>query len=245
MKRDFLVSPAAVVDTAEIHRSVVGAGVEVGRNAHVSNSILLPGSTIGENAIVRNAIVDEHAVVHDGDAIGLDTLSDRCRHYVVTQSGIVVVSGGDAPDAGATGLTRQSRTDADAPIGDANGLILVADGNAEYLDWARSVLETAGYSVLTTQSAARLMALVVRYRPVIRVAISGALSVDGESGTCARVLLDNLPNVPVILRGGAAELPPGDSQAPFGVLSYPASAVELAVMVGEARSWGRTRTAFA
>jgi len=48
--------------------------------------------TVGRKVKIRRAIIDEGVVIPDGVEIGFDHDADRARGYLVTESGIVVVS---------------------------------------------------------------------------------------------------------------------------------------------------------
>lgn len=230
LEGSFFMSASANVDSTEIHRSVIGAGAQVGRNAHVINSILMPGARVGEDAVVRNAIVDEYAVVPDGDSVGLDRQADRCRHFV-TDQGLVVVA---APQETGSG-ERQ---------GTGSGIVLVADSDSDYLEWARFVLENEGHEVLTVQSAELLMAVVVRHRAKIRVAICGSLEHD-TIRAASRLLVDNLQHALLILRDEPGQQ--ADTIVPassvFGLLTEPANPGQLVTMVDEALNRTRSRSA--
>jgi NDP-sugar pyrophosphorylase family protein len=222
MENTFFISPSAQLETSEVHRSVIGAGVWIGRNAHVSNSIILPGARIGEGAIVQNSIVDEFASIPDGDAVGIDSSSDRCRH-LVTDRGLVIVS---RPES-------NTRDDRHTPCG-ANA-VLVADGDARYLQWARSLLEAEGHNVVVAHSLAKLKAVARREAPNIRVAVCGVFPGSPSHEALSVVSLD-LGDAAIVARDNsdAVDLSPRSGLPIFGILTEPVSSVQLVALVEEA-----------
>ncbi|ANY67352.1 glucose-1-phosphate adenylyltransferase [Paenibacillus sp. BIHB 4019] len=80
------VSPQAVLSNSIAHpgctiegrisRSVLGAGVSIGKGSGIAESIIMPGAKIGRNVIIHRAIIGENAVIHDGAIIGERTHGD-------------------------------------------------------------------------------------------------------------------------------------------------------------------------
>jgi glucose-1-phosphate adenylyltransferase len=57
--------------SAEIVRSVVSAGVEIGTGSVVKECIIMPNVKIGRNVTIHKAIIAEGAVIEDGAIVGL------------------------------------------------------------------------------------------------------------------------------------------------------------------------------
>jgi len=90
---DSLLCPGVVVSGARVRRSILSNRVRVEEKALVEDSIVLAGSTLGRDARVRRAIVDKWIQIPPGARIGFDEEEDR-RRFTVTDTGIVVVTGG-------------------------------------------------------------------------------------------------------------------------------------------------------
>lgn len=90
---DTLLAPGCIVSGASVHSSVLSPGVVVEQGAEIRESILMDDAVIGAGARLRRVILDEGVKVPPGYEIGLDPDHDR-RHFVVTDSGIVVVPAG-------------------------------------------------------------------------------------------------------------------------------------------------------
>lgn len=90
---DSLLAPGCIVSGATVKSSVLSPGVVVEQGAHVAASIVMDDAIIGAGATVHRAILDEGVRVPPGYEIGVDPRHDK-RHFVVTDSGIVVVPAG-------------------------------------------------------------------------------------------------------------------------------------------------------
>ena len=55
----------------EIHSSVLGGSVTVGKGSVVRDSIIMQGVTIGENCVIDKAIIAEDTVIGDNAVIGV------------------------------------------------------------------------------------------------------------------------------------------------------------------------------
>ena len=55
----------------EVHNSVIGAGVTIGKGAIVRDSIIMRGVTVGENVIMNRAIVAENTVIGKNVELGV------------------------------------------------------------------------------------------------------------------------------------------------------------------------------
>ncbi|WP_309079882.1 glucose-1-phosphate adenylyltransferase [Zhihengliuella sp.] len=89
---DSLLSHGVVISGGQVERSVLSTDVAVGLGAEVSDSVLLDDVRIGAGAVVRRAILDKQVVVPPGATIGVDPEADRARGFVVTDSGLTVIS---------------------------------------------------------------------------------------------------------------------------------------------------------
>lgn len=54
----------------EVHSSVLGAGVKIGKGSVVRDSIIMAGTQIGENVVINKSIVAENTVIGDGVILG-------------------------------------------------------------------------------------------------------------------------------------------------------------------------------
>jgi len=91
---DSLLCPGVVVSGAKVRRSILSNRVRVEEKALVEDSIVFAGANIGRDARIRRAIVDKWMEVPPGARIGYDEEEDR-RHFTISPSGIVVVTGGN------------------------------------------------------------------------------------------------------------------------------------------------------
>ncbi len=55
----------------EVHNSVIGAGVTVGKNAVIRDSIIMKNCKIGENAFIENAIVADYTTIGENSKLGV------------------------------------------------------------------------------------------------------------------------------------------------------------------------------
>ncbi len=55
----------------EVHSSVIGPGVSIGKGSIVKDSIIMSGVTIGENTVIDRAIIAEDTVIGDSVEIGI------------------------------------------------------------------------------------------------------------------------------------------------------------------------------
>ena len=93
---DSIVCEGCIVSGGTVRNSVLGRRVFVHSFSLVEDSIIMDNCEIGRNAKIRGAILDKNVRVLPGTEIGYDPEHDR-RHYHVTETGIVVVSGGRTP----------------------------------------------------------------------------------------------------------------------------------------------------
>jgi glucose-1-phosphate adenylyltransferase len=93
---DSIVASGCVISGGIVEGSVLSNDVFVGRSSRVLDSVLMDKVNIGEGAVVKRAIIDKNVKVPAGAAIGLDHDLDRARGFKVTDSGITVLSKGQA-----------------------------------------------------------------------------------------------------------------------------------------------------
>ncbi|GAC1496817.1 MAG: glucose-1-phosphate adenylyltransferase [Pseudarthrobacter sp.] len=93
---DSIVANGCVISGGIVEGSVLSNDVFVGRSSRVLDSVLMDKVNIGEGAVVKRAIIDKNVKVPAGAAIGLDHDLDRARGFKVTDSGITVLSKGQA-----------------------------------------------------------------------------------------------------------------------------------------------------
>ena len=93
---DSIVASGVVISGGIVEGSVLSNDVYVGTASRVVDSVLMDKVQIGAGAVVRRAIIDKNVKVPAGAAIGLDAELDRARGFKVTDSGITVLSKGQA-----------------------------------------------------------------------------------------------------------------------------------------------------
>ncbi len=90
---DSLISGGCIISGGQVFRSILSPWVRIHSHAEVRDSILMDGVDIGRHARVNRAIVDKGVKVPAGYQIGYNPEEDA-RKFVVTESGIVVISKG-------------------------------------------------------------------------------------------------------------------------------------------------------
>jgi len=93
---DSIVSGGTLLAGGMVKNSVLGRGVRVHSGAVVEDCVILDNCDIGRRARLRRAILDKNVRVPEDASIGFDPERDRLHHHL-TESGIVVVSGGRTP----------------------------------------------------------------------------------------------------------------------------------------------------
>jgi glucose-1-phosphate adenylyltransferase len=88
---DSIISAGCILSGGRVQNSVLSPDVRVNSYSVISNSIVFTHCDIGRNCRIRNAIIDRDVRLPEGTVIGYDPEEDR-RRYLVTDSGIVVVS---------------------------------------------------------------------------------------------------------------------------------------------------------
>ena len=95
---DSMICAGVVVSGGEVRTSVVSPSVRVHSYAEVERSVLFPGVDVGRKAVVRNAIVDKNVRIEAGAQVGVDAEADRER-FTVSAAGIVVIGKGVVVEA--------------------------------------------------------------------------------------------------------------------------------------------------
>lgn len=99
---DSIVANGVVVSGGVVESSVLSNDVYVGTGARVQDSVLMDKVVVGPGAVIRRAIIDKNVRIPAGAAIGVDADLDRARGFIITESGLTVLSKGQqvpAPDA--------------------------------------------------------------------------------------------------------------------------------------------------
>lgn len=89
---DSIVCAGSVLSGGQVERSIIGSQCRINSYAYVTDSILAEGVTIGRGARVRRAIIDKDVSIPAGAEIGYDSMRDRRRGFVVTESGVTVIA---------------------------------------------------------------------------------------------------------------------------------------------------------
>lgn len=88
-----LVSHGCIVSGGKVVHSILSPGVRINSYCEIESSILLSNVKVGASSRIRRAIIDQNVVIPENSTIGFDARADRDAGYVVTESGVVVVSG--------------------------------------------------------------------------------------------------------------------------------------------------------
>ncbi len=89
---DSIISEGCIISGGTVRNSVLGRNVFVHSWARVDNCIIMDRCDIGRRSSIRNAIIDKNVRIPPDSEIGYDLDKDR-KQYLVTDSGLVVVSG--------------------------------------------------------------------------------------------------------------------------------------------------------
>ncbi|WP_298252504.1 glucose-1-phosphate adenylyltransferase [uncultured Arthrobacter sp.] len=93
---DSIVSAGVVVSGGAVQSSVLATDVFVDDAAEVTGCVLLDKVQVGAGAMVRRAIIDKNVRIPAGARIGVDADADRRRGFAVTDSGLTIISKGQA-----------------------------------------------------------------------------------------------------------------------------------------------------
>ena len=75
----------------EVHSSVIGPGVTIGRGAVIRDSIVMKGTTIGENAIIDKSIIAENCQVGANTELGIGEEAPNKLNASIYSFGLVTV----------------------------------------------------------------------------------------------------------------------------------------------------------
>ncbi len=81
-----------IISGSTVRRSIIGPCCRIDNYSLIEDSILFEHVEIGRNVQIRRAIINENITIPDDTQIGYDHNCDRARGYLVTASGIVVVT---------------------------------------------------------------------------------------------------------------------------------------------------------
>ncbi|TYC99314.1 glucose-1-phosphate adenylyltransferase [Arthrobacter echini] len=93
---DSIVSAGVVVSGGAVQSSILATDVFVDDAAEVTGCVLLDKVQVGSGAVVRRAIIDKNVRIPAGARIGVDADADRRRGFAVTDSGLTIISKGQA-----------------------------------------------------------------------------------------------------------------------------------------------------
>ena len=91
---DSIVSAGCILSGGVVRNSILSRGVRVHASALVEGCVIMDNCDIGRHAKVRRAILDKNVRIPENAQVGYDIEADRARGWHVTDSGIVVISGG-------------------------------------------------------------------------------------------------------------------------------------------------------
>lgn len=75
----------------EVHSSVIGAGVKIGKGSIVRDSIIMADTTIGENVTIDKSIVAENTTIQDGTILGIGEEAPSKLNESIYAFGLVTV----------------------------------------------------------------------------------------------------------------------------------------------------------
>ncbi|HWR44840.1 glucose-1-phosphate adenylyltransferase [Sporomusa sp.] len=81
-----------IISGGTVRRSILGPCCKINSYSLVEDSILFENVEIGRHVKIKKAIIDENVKIPDGTEIGYNHEEDIQKGYVVTDSGIVVVT---------------------------------------------------------------------------------------------------------------------------------------------------------
>jgi glucose-1-phosphate adenylyltransferase len=95
---DSMVCEGVVISGGEVRNSVLSPSVRIHSYADVDRSVLFPGVDVGRKAVIRNAIIDKNVRIAPGAQVGVDPEADRAR-FTISAAGTVVVGKGAVVEA--------------------------------------------------------------------------------------------------------------------------------------------------
>ena len=91
-----MVAGGCIISGGVVRNSVLGRDVYVHSGAEIDNSIIFDNCDIGRRAKLHRCILEKNVSIPADAVIGFDPVEDA-KHYHVTESGIVVISGKRTP----------------------------------------------------------------------------------------------------------------------------------------------------
>lgn len=91
---DSLVCEGAIVQSAALHKAMLGYDCFVHAGARVQNSILLSGCDVGERVHLRNVLSDKNCSFEAGATVGVDPIADAQRFPFRSEEGLIVLPKG-------------------------------------------------------------------------------------------------------------------------------------------------------
>ncbi len=81
-----------IISGSTVRRSIIGPRCKVNSYSLVEDSILFENVEIGRYVKIKKTIIDENIKIPDGTEIGYDHEEDKRKGYIVSDSGIVIVT---------------------------------------------------------------------------------------------------------------------------------------------------------
>lgn len=91
---DSLVCEGSIIQSAALHKVLLGYDCFVHANAHLVDSVLLSGCDVGEDVRLKSVLCDKNCSFEKGAQIGVDPEVDAARFPFRTPNGIVVLPKG-------------------------------------------------------------------------------------------------------------------------------------------------------
>jgi glucose-1-phosphate adenylyltransferase len=86
-----LIAGGCIISGGHVHASVLGRRVRIHSYAQIERSVLFDGVEVGRGAHLERCIVEKKVVVPPRVHIGVDPEADRARGFTVTPGGVTVV----------------------------------------------------------------------------------------------------------------------------------------------------------
>lgn len=86
-----LLAGGVIISGSTVRESVLFRSARVNSYAQVDRSILMEGVNVGRHCRIKNAIIDGFVDIPAKTKIGFDLEKDRARGFTITESGVVVV----------------------------------------------------------------------------------------------------------------------------------------------------------
>ena len=86
------VCGGCIISGSTVRRSIIGPCCRINSYSLIEDSILFDHVEIGRHVQIKRAIINENIAIPEGAQIGYDHEADRKKGYLVTASGIVIVT---------------------------------------------------------------------------------------------------------------------------------------------------------